>query len=75
MYIPKRKEVAALRRRYPVGSRVELVKMDDIQAPPVGTKGTVNGVDDIGNILVHWDNGSGLNAAFGENLCWSISEE
>lgn len=38
----------ALRERFPRGTRVELVKMDDPQAPPVGTKGTVLGVDDIG---------------------------
>lgn len=32
--------------------------MDDPQAPPIGTKGTVQGVDDIASIRVHWDNGS-----------------
>lgn len=58
-------EVERLRKQYPTGSRVELVEMDDPQAPPVGTKGTVYGVDDIGSILVDWDNGSGLNLAFG----------
>ena len=55
--------------RYPKGARVELVRMDDPQAPPVGTKGTVLGVDDVGSILVAWDNGSGLNVAFGEDIC------
>ena len=39
--------------------------MDDVQAPPVGTYGTVTGVDDTGSILVDWDNGSGLNVIFG----------
>lgn len=58
-------EVKRLREKYPAGTRVELVEMDDPQAPPVGTKGTVYGVDDIGSILVNWDNGSGLNVAFG----------
>lgn len=58
-------EVKRLREKYPSGTRVELVEMDDPQAPLVGTKGTVNGVDDIGSILVNWDNGSGLNVAFG----------
>ena len=43
-----------LRRRYTPGTRVELVEMDDIQAPPIGTKGTVIGVDDIGSIMVAW---------------------
>ena len=42
----------ALRERFPRGTRVELVKMDDPQAPPIGTKGTVLGVDDIGSIMV-----------------------
>lgn len=35
--------------------------MDGVQAPPIGAAGTVIGVDDMGSILVHWDNGSGLN--------------
>lgn len=38
-----------LRETYRKGTRVQLIKMDDVQAPPVGTKGTVIGVDDIGN--------------------------
>lgn len=40
--------VKILRATYPKGSRVALVQMDDIQAPPLGTQGTVQGVDDIG---------------------------
>lgn len=59
----------ALRARYPRGTRVELVQMDDLQAPPIGTKGTVLGVDDIGSILVAWDNGSRLNVAYGADIC------
>lgn len=43
--------------------------MDDPQAPPVGTKGTVRGVDDIGSIMVVWDNGCGLSVAYGEDIC------
>ena len=47
--------------------RVRLVRMDDIQAPPIGTEGTVKGVDDIGSVMVAWDNGSGLNVVLGED--------
>ena len=52
MRFPSKETVERLRSRYPAGTRVELVRMDDPQAPPTGTKGTVRGVDDAGNILV-----------------------
>lgn len=45
---------------YPAGTRIKLVEMDDVQAPPVGILGTVQFVDDAGNIIMRWDNGSGL---------------
>lgn len=35
--------------------------MDDPAAPPIGTQGTVTGVDDIGDIMIDWDNGPSLN--------------
>ena len=57
--------ISQLKKKYPVGTRVKLIKMVDIQAPPSGTLGTVRGVDDIGSILVSWDNGSHLNLAYG----------
>ena len=49
MRLPSKETLALLRSRYPKGARVELVRMDDPQAPPVGTKGTVLGVDDVGS--------------------------
>ena len=54
-----------LRKEYPEGTRIELLEMDDQQAPPVGTQGTVTGVDDIGSIMVTWDNGSSLSVLNG----------
>ena len=69
MFNIAKEKLEELRRSFPVGCRVELVKMDDVQAPPIGTKGTVTGVDDIGSIMVRWDNGSGLNVVFGEDEC------
>ena len=62
---PSREIVERIKKQYPVGCRVELVRMDDVQAPPIGTKGIVYGVDDSGSILVNWDNGSGLNVVYG----------
>ena len=64
---PNTKIVEAIRKEYPAGTRVRLLKMDDIQAPPVGTKGSVVGVDDIGSLLIHWDNGSSLNVVYNED--------
>lgn len=69
MRVISREALQALRERYPRGTRVELVQMDDPQAPPIGTKGTVIGVDDIGSIVVAWDNGCGLSVAYGEDIC------
>ena len=55
-----KEKIKPLKEIYTKGTRLELIEMDDKQAPPVGTQGTVWGVDDIGNILMHWDNGSSL---------------
>ena len=65
-------KINALRKQYPKGTRIELVRMNDPQAPPIGTKGTVVWVDDIGSILVEWDNGSSLNVVYGEDACRKI---
>ena len=61
MKIMSRREVEALRKRYPKGTRVKLISLEDPYSRlPEGTKGTVDAVDDIGTIHVRWDNGSGL---------------
>jgi hypothetical protein len=46
---PSEDIVKNLREHYPAGTRVELLQMDDPQAPPIGTLGTVSGVDDAGS--------------------------
>jgi hypothetical protein len=69
MRFPNKETVEWVRKQYPVGCRVELTHMDDVQAPPVGTKGTVLGVDDTASVMVRWDNGSGLNVVYGEDSC------
>lgn len=66
-------DVDIIKKIYLPGMRVRLVKMDDTQAPPIGTEGTVYGVDDIGSILVIWDSGSSLNVILSEDLVELIS--
>ena len=72
MRFPSKEIVERLRSEYPVGTRVELVRMDDTQAPAPGTKGTVLGVDDTGSLLMRWDNGSGLNLIYSEDIVRKI---
>ena len=60
MKFPGEADLERLCRTYPKGTKVRLLAMDDIQAPPAGTKGEVRGVDDAGSILVRWDNSSML---------------
>ena len=72
MNFPSKETLKRLKSEFPAGCRVELIRMDDVQAPPSGTEGTVIGVDDIGDIMVRWDNGSGLNVVYGEDLCVRI---
>ena len=67
MNFPDRETVERVRKEYPEGTRVILEKMDDIQAPPPGTMGTVIGVDDTGSLLMRWDNCSDLNVVYGED--------
>lgn len=64
-----------LRQQYKSGTRVELLRMDDVQAPPIGTKGTVYRVDDIGSIMVRWDTGSGLSVVYGVDECRIVGVE
>lgn len=60
MQFPNKKQLAMLRQKYPAGTMVQLISMDDEQAPPVGTIGEVQFVDDIGNVHVKWQNDSSL---------------
>ena len=63
-----------LQEGFPRGCRVELICMDDPQVPPIGTCGTVIGVDSFGTIHVDWDNGSRLGVAYREDDCRRIDE-
>ena len=75
MKLPSKERIEALRRDYPRGCRVELLRMDDVQAPPVGTRGSVIAVDDLGTIHVAWSTGSSLGIALGQDLCRRIDDD
>ena len=61
MRFPRKEIVEAVRARYPKGTRVELVFMDDPYSRlKPGDRGTVEFVDDIATVHVKWDCGSGL---------------
>lgn len=54
------KEIAQTRLNFPPDTRIELIHMDDNWAVPSGTRGTVDYVDDAGQIHMKWDNGRTL---------------
>lgn len=72
MNIPSKEIVNQLRNKYPAGTRIKLISMDDVQTPPIGTLGTVKGIDDMGSIMVHWDNESTLSLVYGVDSCEKI---
>lgn len=61
-------QLEELRKNYPVGTRVELISMDDPYTKlKSGDLGTVTAIDDIGTIFVAWDCGSSLGLVYGED--------
>ena len=62
-------ELKQLREDYPIGTRVELIQMDDPYNHKLipGCQGTVRWVDDMGTIHVNWDCGSSLGLIPGED--------
>ena len=75
MRFPNKELLEFLQQEYPPGTRVRLTRMDDPQAPPLGTEGTVTGVDDMGSLLVDWDNGSHLNVIHGVDEVRKLNKE
>lgn len=63
-----RRTAERMKQTYPPGTRIQLDHMEDPWAPvPPGTRGTVQYVDDIGQIGMKWDNGRSLSLVPGED--------
>ena len=70
MFLPQLKREAvieALKVDFPNGTRVEMTEDIDeclgdikLRGPRKGDKGTIRGIDGIGQLLMKWDNGSSV---------------
>lgn len=73
---PAKETVERLRKQYPNGCRVELVRMNDPYSKlKPGDRGTVDLVDDTGTIFCNWDCGSILGVVFGEDAVKILESE
>lgn len=73
--LPKKDTIACLMNRFPKGTRVELISMNDPYSKlKPGDCGTVEFVDDIGTIHISWDCGSGLGIVYGVDRIRIISQ-
>ena len=73
--IYNKNKVEQLRQMYPEGTRICLDHMEDLCPVESGTKGTIIGVDDIGSLMVKWDNGRTLNLLPNEDQFHKIVQE
>ena len=73
--LPSKAMVDNLRRRFPPGTRVELVRMnDEFSRLKPGDRGTVEFVDDCGTLFCSWDRGSRLGVVFGVDHAVKIED-
>lgn len=56
-----------LKERFPKGTRIKLISMEDPHPVEPNTTGTVQIVDDVGTIHMQWDNGRRLGLIYGED--------
>ncbi|PYG86786.1 uncharacterized protein DUF4314 [Ruminiclostridium sufflavum DSM 19573] len=72
---PSRSEVERIKKQYPVGTRIELISMEDPHAPiESGMQGEVVCIDSIGTLHMKWDNGRTLGIVPGEDRFKVISK-
>ena len=74
--MPSKAKIDMLREFYPKGMRVQLDRMYDDPYPiPPGTKGTVEGIDDYGQLMMKWDNGRTLSLVWDKDSFHKIGME
>lgn len=62
------KQLEVRKKKYPPGTRIELVNMNDpFTKLAAGEHGTIIDVDCFGDLEVDWDCGSSLKIIFGED--------
>ena len=67
--------VSSMKKIFTHGLRIKLESMRDPYAVPDGTFGTVDYVDDAGQIHMNWDNGSTLALIYGEDIFQIIPDD
>ena len=61
MQFPSESYLEQLRKKYPVGTKLQLISMRNEKYPVLpGTVGEVTHIDDAGSIHMRWGNGSSL---------------
>ena len=74
MKYPNKDYIEHLHRKYPPGTRLQLSCMEDEFPVPPGSMGTVDFIDDAGQIQVHWDCGRSLALIPGVDSFSKLSE-
>lgn len=61
MKFPNKEYIEELRKKYPVGTKIQLISMcDEKYSVLPGMVGEVTHIDDMGSIHMKWENGSSL---------------
>ena len=60
------KEIEYIKQKYPIGTKVKLIKMYDFYNDlATGEEGIITSVDDLGTLHIKWENGSTLGLVVG----------
>lgn len=70
------KIIEATKKLYPQGTRIELISMNDLSSNiPTGIWGTVDSVNEKGNVCGHWENGESFEISPGKDSFRSLAKE